>query len=69
MKEDSERNYGPPGTPTLTGVGRGCPVRLASARHRRISSRLPGLVDLNVIRPSRSTRSSCADELHCAHRV
>jgi hypothetical protein len=39
MKEDSERNYGPPGTPTLTGVGRGCPVRLASARHRRISSR------------------------------
>jgi hypothetical protein len=63
-------DYGPPTGRKPTGSGSGGPVRLASARHCTISCRSPAVVYLNMIRPSRSTRSSVADvELHFAQRV
>jgi len=62
--------HGPPGGRRPTGSGSGGPVAPASARHCRISRRSVALVNLNVMRPSRSTRSSWADDtLHLAHRA
>jgi hypothetical protein len=63
-------DHGPPIGRTPTGSGSGGPVRPASARHCTISCRSPAVVYLNVIRPSRSIRSSVPDvELHFAHRA
>src|SRR5262249_14100771 len=55
---------------TPRGSGSNGPVRLAAARHCKTSWLLPS-ESQNVIRPSRSTRSSTTgnDELHFAHRV
>jgi hypothetical protein len=62
--------HGPFGGQTPRGSGSSGPVRPASARHCRTSWLLP-FESQNVIRPSRSTRSSTTgnDELHFAHRA
>src|SRR5262249_58396139 len=65
-----QADQGPPGRPTATGSGSGGPERPASARHCRTSCRPPDVLDLNVIRPSRSIRrSSPVSERHWAHRA
>src|SRR2546428_2778534 len=62
--------HGPLGGGTPTASGSGGPVRPASARHCRTACSPPVLEDLNVIRPSRSTRSSeTYGALHLAHRA
>jgi len=63
-------DHGPFGGQTPTGSGSGGPVWPASVRHSK-TSWLFG-ENLNVIRPSRSTRSSSTgndDALHLAHRA
>src|SRR5713226_6069408 len=60
----------PPGGGTPTASGSGGPVRPASARHCRTACSPPALENLNVIRPSTSTRSSeTYGALHFAHRA
>src|SRR4029453_4848665 len=61
---------GPFGGQTPRGSGSNGPVRLAAARHCKTSWLLP-LESQNVIRPSRSTRSSTTgnDALHFPHRA
>src|SRR5262249_6187739 len=65
-----QTDQGPPGKPTAMGSGSGGPERQLSASHCRPSWRAPAVLDLNVVRPSRSVlRSSPDSERRWVHRA